>query len=262
MKCENCGNDHDGSYGSGRFCSTHCKCSFIAKQVKNRKCNFKSQEHRSPYGTWTCRYCGLIFETKQQLWKHYHAEHAGEIGQPHNKGGNAWNKGLTKETDDRLKQSGETYKRRVATGEIIPSGKGRHHTEEVRKRMSEIKRHATYQRVCKKTRPYTKKDGSIVMLDSSWEIKLAKILDDLDIAWIRPKPMEWYDSTGKVHHYFSDFFLEKYDLFLDPKNDYCFIAQAEKIEYVKAHYTNVIFMHKDQLTKDFVLNLLNERQCK
>lgn len=100
------------------------------------------------------------------------------------------------------------------------------------------------------------------MLDSSWEIKLAKILDDLDIAWIRPKPMEWYDSTGKVHHYFSDFFLEKYDLFLDPKNDYCFIAQAEKIEYVKAHYTNVIFMHKDQLTKDFVLNLLNERQCK
>ena len=33
MKCENCGNEHDGSYGSGRFCSKHCRCSFNAKKV-------------------------------------------------------------------------------------------------------------------------------------------------------------------------------------------------------------------------------------
>ena len=31
MKCENCGNEHDGSYGSGRFCSKHCSQSFLAK---------------------------------------------------------------------------------------------------------------------------------------------------------------------------------------------------------------------------------------
>ena len=34
MKCENCGEEHDGSYGSGRFCSKHCKCSFNAKKCK------------------------------------------------------------------------------------------------------------------------------------------------------------------------------------------------------------------------------------
>lgn len=28
MKCETCGNDHDGSYGSGRFCTAHCARKF------------------------------------------------------------------------------------------------------------------------------------------------------------------------------------------------------------------------------------------
>lgn len=40
MVCENCGIEHDGSYGSGRFCSKFCAHSFIAKQnmdVKNKK---------------------------------------------------------------------------------------------------------------------------------------------------------------------------------------------------------------------------------
>ena len=126
--------------------------------------------------------------------------------------------------------------------------------------MSDFHSHATYQRVCKKTQPYKKKDGTIVNLDSSWEIKLAGILEDLDIRWIRPKPMEWYDKSGKLHHYFSDFFLEDYNLYLDPKNDYCFVAQAEKIEYVQTHYDNVVFMHKDQISKEFVVKLLNERR--
>ena len=31
MKCENCGKEHDGSYGSGRFCSKLCAHSFVGK---------------------------------------------------------------------------------------------------------------------------------------------------------------------------------------------------------------------------------------
>ena len=30
MKCEVCGKEHDGSYGSGRFCSRSCGCKFSA----------------------------------------------------------------------------------------------------------------------------------------------------------------------------------------------------------------------------------------
>ena len=56
MKCENCGEEHDGSYGSGRFCSLHCRKSYIAKKVKNRKSGFAiySVKRKASYGTWKC----------------------------------------------------------------------------------------------------------------------------------------------------------------------------------------------------------------
>ena len=34
MKCENCGKEHDGSYGSGRFCCKECARSFSTKNSK------------------------------------------------------------------------------------------------------------------------------------------------------------------------------------------------------------------------------------
>ena len=40
MNCENCGNSHDGSYGSGRFCSAKCSRSFSTKN-KRKEINEK-----------------------------------------------------------------------------------------------------------------------------------------------------------------------------------------------------------------------------
>lgn len=36
MKCENCNNDHDGTYGSGRFCSVTCSRSFSTKNNRSQ----------------------------------------------------------------------------------------------------------------------------------------------------------------------------------------------------------------------------------
>lgn len=36
MKCENCDNNHDGTYGSGRFCSVKCARSY---STKNKRCD-------------------------------------------------------------------------------------------------------------------------------------------------------------------------------------------------------------------------------
>lgn len=44
MKCENCGKDHDGSYGSGRFCSNKCARGFSTKEKRdiiNKKVSLK-----------------------------------------------------------------------------------------------------------------------------------------------------------------------------------------------------------------------------
>ena len=39
-KCENCGDEHDGTYGSGRFCSTKCSRGFSTK-AKRKEINKK-----------------------------------------------------------------------------------------------------------------------------------------------------------------------------------------------------------------------------
>lgn len=37
MKCENCGKEHDGSYGSGRFCCKECARSYSTKKDNNKE---------------------------------------------------------------------------------------------------------------------------------------------------------------------------------------------------------------------------------
>ena len=40
MICENCKKEHDGSYGSGRFCSSKCARAFSTK-IKRKEINEK-----------------------------------------------------------------------------------------------------------------------------------------------------------------------------------------------------------------------------
>jgi len=133
MKCENCGNEHDGSYGSGRFCSKHCRMQWIGRQtLKSRDASWKSpfcnpknrRFKKSPYGRWKCETCDIIFDTKNLLYKHKHSVHGLKNG--------AWNKGHTKDTDDRLKQISIKL-----TGRKYPGkGTGRVWTIEQKKAMS------------------------------------------------------------------------------------------------------------------------------
>lgn len=70
--------------------------------------------------------------------------------------------------------------------------------------------------------------------DSSWEESIAKFLDQQAIEWIRPQSgIKWVDSKGVEHHYFPDFYLPKYDLYLDPKNDKVIHKDQEKLEKVQ-----------------------------
>ena len=65
MICEYCGKEHDGLYGSGRFCSYECKMAF-AGSSKRRTGYVRSD---SKLGGWTCL-CGLNFRTRKLLSDH------------------------------------------------------------------------------------------------------------------------------------------------------------------------------------------------
>ena len=42
--CEICGKEHDGTYGSGRFCSPKCRSTNNILKVKKHVCNFHKKE--------------------------------------------------------------------------------------------------------------------------------------------------------------------------------------------------------------------------
>lgn len=72
-----------------------------------------------------------------------------------------------------------------------------------------------------------------VVFDSGYEVLIAKYLDAHNIIWIRPtNAVYWFDSNGKQRRYFPDFYLPKYDIYLDPKNSYCISQQIEKLNVV------------------------------
>lgn len=66
MNCESCLNQHDGTYGSGRFCSMHCSKSFSS--LKNRKeINEKIRQKLTlPPKEKVCSQCSSTFLTKRK----------------------------------------------------------------------------------------------------------------------------------------------------------------------------------------------------
>lgn len=122
--CENpkCQKEHDGSYGSGRFCSEHCRRIYIGI-----KSNLTMKKNGTKHGTWKCKRCDLIFETIKQLQEHNRKFHPVQKG-------SSWNKGLTKTTDARVASYVQTCKDR---NHYIPFCKGKHLSEEHKRKTSE-----------------------------------------------------------------------------------------------------------------------------
>lgn len=86
MICENCGKEHDGSYGSGRFCSCKCARSFSTKLNRkeiNERVSHSLLKRRELYITKTdfsiryCKDCGkkLSFKNKTGYCRLCHPKH-------------------------------------------------------------------------------------------------------------------------------------------------------------------------------------------
>lgn len=120
---------------------------------------------------------------------------------------------------------------------IRKSSIGRKHTEDTRQLLSEKALSSPHRRLKKGTVEYKG-----ILLDSSWELALAKRLDELGIKWMRPDPIPWIDTNGVTHNYFPDFYLEDHNLFLDPKNPQAIKVQKEKLDILLLQYPNIVIL--------------------
>jgi hypothetical protein len=129
---------------------------------------------------------------------------------------------------------------------------GRRQTQETKDKLRKIALASPHRRLVKSTRIYKCKDGTDVLLDSSWEEALAKRLDELNITWIRPiQPIPWIDNSGVSHNYFPDFFLPVKNLYLDPKNPIAYTAQRAKIAIITKQLGNLIILRTLKECQEF-----------
>ncbi|MFW5889493.1 MAG: hypothetical protein ACOCUD_03835 [Bacillota bacterium] len=133
--------------------------------------------------------------------------------------------------------------------------RGKHLSSETKKKLSESNRKLKYRRLRRNTINYIKKDGSIVLLDSTWEKIFAEKLDVNNIEWIRPEPILYSLEDGE-HNYFPDFYLPKYDLYIDPKNPHAYNVQIKKIDVLREQVSNLIFLTSLDEINNFISKLL------
>lgn len=196
----------------------------------------------------TCPICGKEGKSvKYHIWR-MHGE--GRAHNP-NKGykdntRKAWNKGLTKETDERIKNIA------VKTSDAL---KGRPRVTPIsditKKKLSKIAIERGFG--CGNSNSYAygwyeSPSAGKIWLESSYEYKVACELDTNNVNWKRPSAI-LYKINGKIKRYFPDFYLTEYNVYLDPKNSYLIEKDKPKIEAVMAQNdVKVIILDKDSLS--------------
>ncbi len=212
-KCENCRKEHDGSFGSGRFCSDHCRHSYCGKKTKHHVCNLKdyNTKRKSPYGTWTCTICGKIFETRSILQSHRKTDHNFIYRKT------SWNKGKTKETSDIVKQIAEKNKTSML-------GKSHHLSKETKEKLSEI-RSLAIDSNCSggfsdvKWYKISNINNQEFTVRGTWELTIAELLNKHGILWIRNKTLK-YKLNGIRKTYNPDFYLVNSNEYIEVKGYY------------------------------------------
>lgn len=99
-----------------------------------------------------------------------------------------------------------------------------------------------------------------VWLESSWEKQCAEVFDKHNIQWERPKTrFKWTDKDEIEHHYYPDFYLIKYDVYLDPKNPWQQEKDKYKLEQVrKNHLINLYILNRKDINEESLLTFISK----
>ena len=144
---------------------------------------------------------------------------------------------------------------------ISKSSTGRKHTEDYKLMMSELAKKRGLGGVTQSR--WIQYKGKT--LGSSYELSLAKDLDNNHIAWDTCSRFNYIDPFGKDRTYTPDFYLMDYDVYLDPKNDFLIehinpalgFNDCEKIKLVEEQNNIKVFvLNKYQLTWNSVKDII------
>lgn len=129
------------------------------------------------------------------------------------KGKPPWNKGLTKETDERIKNSAEKTKELYKSGQLQYSFKGKHHTKESKEKISKNMKNNKNAGGYRKGSGRGKKgwyDG--IFFDSQWELAFWIYCIDHNIPIKRNTNKFYYTLNNEQHYYLPDFIINENEI--------------------------------------------------
>lgn len=172
-----------------------------------------------------CQYCNKDCKSRYSLKAHecLCLLNPNRIEHPKGATGKSpWNKGLTEETDARIKRSvdgmREFWKNKPG------SFTGRQHSPKTKQRVSESMKRAyqngTRDVFCGRSKKYQYESpyAGNVSLDGTWELITAKWLDAQKILWQRNKTrFPYIHLNGKISTYLPDFYLTESKVYWEVK---------------------------------------------
>ena len=103
---------------------------------------------------------------------------------------------------------------------------------------------------------YTRKDGSVVLMDSTWEVMMAMRLDELEVNWERDPKMklEYRTRGGRKRNYIPDFYLPDLDIYIEVKGYWTDAAKHKMKDIIKRNPGKICILESlieiGSLTKD------------
>ncbi len=179
---------------------------------------------------------------------HAWRKHGAGVGwNENNKNKIAWNRGLTKETDDRIKKIANTWstiiKQKIRNGEYIMPKM----TNERKKALSILQSMNNRGGKCK-WYDFKKDDNSIIKAQGKLELSFLNMFYKYDKNIDRSrKTFEWKDTKNTIRRYTPDFYSPMLDLFFEIKG-YWWKDDKEKMRRVVMQNPNlkiVLFDYAD-----------------
>lgn len=194
-----------------------------------------------------CEICGKEYSTKgigTHIWrnhgngKDFNPNNGYKTGQR-----DAWNKGKTAVTDDRIAKQGNTLSKRYSKGELKPSGWCSSIYHKTDKHKASSARGGGFKKNAGRgSKTYVNNiNGQRFLLRSSFEVKVAQWLNNNNILWYQPKYID-YVLDGKKRKYFPDFYVESKDVYIETKNDYLLSIQMDKMHEIRKLVNNLLIL--------------------
>ncbi len=189
-----------------------------------------------------CKICNKTLKNERALRSHIWRSHTDQ-GMNHLEkikgvfiGRGGWNKGLTKESDERVKRGRETYVNKIKSGEIKPGFEGKKHTLDTRSKIGlKLSKNNNGGR-CKW---YSVENGlgHKFNVQGTWEQNFSLYLTIIDNSWIKigigdyNHSFKWIDDKGNTHWYTPDFWSPKLKKYFEVKG-YWWGKDKRKMELV------------------------------